>query len=223
MRPDDRLPRKRTLSSGSLRATRRHQHAQPAQRRLGDVRSEQLLDPCGDLLGLDHASEADLALGQLATGGADHVDTSRSERRDVGLRRGMLPHARVHGGRDEDGPTVGQGGLGQQVVGQTVCHPRQRVRRERRHDEQVRVRQVRIRIGRALAPGEREERLGRDESLGARGRHREHVVPGADEQPNELARLVRRDTAGDPEHDARHGDIVPGRRRPGRRRGLVGA
>jgi hypothetical protein len=39
-------------------------------------------------------------------------------------------------------------------------------------------------------------------------------VPALDEEPDELAGLVRRDAAGDPEEDARHRPIVPAARRP---------
>jgi hypothetical protein len=62
---------------------------------------------------------------------------------------------------------VGERRLGQKVVRKTVGEPRERVRRERRDDEQVGVLEVRVGVGRLRLPGERPERLGRDEALGA--------------------------------------------------------
>ena len=87
-------------------------------------------------------------------------------------------------------------GLGDEVVGDPVGELRERVRRERRDHVQVGTRQVRVEVLARLAPGEREVRLAADEALSALGDERHDVMAGLDEQPNELARLVRGDTSG---------------------------
>ena len=55
------------------------------------------------------------------------------------------------------------------------------------------------------------ERLGPDEPLGAPRRRAASPRARPDEQPHELAGLVGRDAAGDPEQDARHRPILPAR------------
>ena len=99
--------------------------------------------------------------------------------------------------------------LGEEVVGEPVRESRERVGRQRRDDQQVGVLQVRVRIGRRMLARQRPERLRRDEPLRPARGHGRHVVPGADEQPYELAGLVGRDAARHPDEDLRHGDIVP--------------
>ena len=99
--------------------------------------------------------------------------------------------------------------LGEDVVGEAVRELGERVRRQRRDHEQVGALQVRVGIGALALAREREERLGADEALGAARRQRQHVVARLDEEAHELAGLVGRDAAGDPEQDARHTDIVP--------------
>ena len=138
------------------------------------------------------------------------ISTPRARSRlEVGLRRRVLPHPRVHRGRDEQRAVVREHRLGERVVGETVRQARHRVRRQRRDDEQVGALKVRIRIGRRGRAGERVERLGGDESLGTARRQRQDVVPGTDEEPDDLARLVGGDAAGDPEDDARHRHSLP--------------
>ncbi len=94
--------------------------------------------------------------------------------------------------------------LRQQIVSQAVRELRERVRSERRDDEQVGVVQVRVGVLALRLPGEREERLRGYEALGALGQERIDVVAGSDEQPHEGAGLVGRDPAGDSDQDACH-------------------
>ena len=101
---------------------------------------EELAAARDDRLRLGHPARADLALGELAALGADELDAPRAQRLDVRLRRRVLPHAHVHRGRDEDRAAEGERGLGQDVVGEAVRELRERVRRERRDDEQVGLR-----------------------------------------------------------------------------------
>ena len=185
----------------------------PAGERSGG-RAEELLDPRGDLLRLGHAADADLAFGELARLRSDQLDAALAQRRRVRLRRRVRPHARVHRRRDQHRAAVRERSLGEDVVCEPVRELRQRVRRQRRDHEQVGPLQmwiwiVRVRIGGSGLAREREEGLGADEALGAPRRQRQHVVAGLDEQPHELAGLVGRDAAGDPEQDARHRLIVP--------------
>ena len=71
-------------------------------------------------------------------------------------------------GRDEQRPAEGERELRQDVVGEPVRELRERVRRERRDDEQVGSRQVRVEVARRLAAGERLEGVRGDEPLGVR-------------------------------------------------------
>ena len=59
---------------------------------------------------------------------------------------GCAPHARVHRGRDEHGPAVGERRLGEEVVGEPVRELRERVRGARRDDEQVGAGQVGVEV-----------------------------------------------------------------------------
>ena len=72
----------------------------------------------------------------------------------------------VHRRRDEHRPVVRERGLGEDVVREPVREPRERVRRQRRDDEEIGALEVRVRAFGRLA-GERVERLRGDEALGA--------------------------------------------------------
>src|SRR5262249_37025063 len=77
------------------------------------------------------------------------------------------------------------------------------------NDEQVGALEVRKGIVSERPAGESRERLGGHELLGAARDERDDVVPCLDEETRELASLVGRDTAGDPEQDPRHDLILP--------------
>ena len=201
MRPEERLPTNRTESIGSRVPPAVTSTCLSSSER--DCRSiaSALRD---DLLRLGHAADADLALGELAARRPDDLDAAREQQLVVRTRRRVLPHPRVHGGCDEDRAVVGEHGLGERVVGQAVGEARHRVRRQRRDDEQIGALEMRIRVGGSRRSRERVERLGGDEALGAARRQRQHVMAGANEQADDLARLVGRDPAGDAKDDARH-------------------
>ena len=110
---------------------------------------------------------------------------------------------------------MGEDGLGQDVVGEPVGEPGHRVRGQGRDHHQVRVLQVRVRIGSRRPARERMECLGRDEPLRPVRGKRQDVVPGGDEQANQLACLVGGDATGDADDDPGHGDILPANRPPG--------
>ena len=123
--------------------------------------SEQRLDAREDLLGLGHAPDALLPLGELALGGPDELDAARARSVATFACVAGCSHMRVFiAGRDEHRPGVREHGLGEDVVGEPVRHARERVRRERRDDEQVPAPEVRIRVVARRPPRERAERLG---------------------------------------------------------------
>ena len=107
---------------------------------------QQRLDALRYLLRLGHPSQPDLALGELTARRADDLDAAREEQLEVRLGGGVLPHARVHRGSDEDRPGVGERRLGEHVVGETVRETGHRVRGQRGDHEQLGALQVRVRI-----------------------------------------------------------------------------
>ncbi len=184
------------------RPARGDEDALPGERAVR--RDEERLDPGQDLLRLGHAPDSLLALGELAGDGTDELDAARAEGRDVRLRRCVAPHPRVHGRRDEHGTRMRERRLGQDVVGEALRQTRERVRSQRRDDEEVEATEVRVRVVGRRPARQRRERLGGDEALGARGEHGVHFMAAPDEQPYQRAGLVGRDPAGDSEQDARH-------------------
>ena len=134
IRPEERLPTKRTASIGSRVPPAETTTRRPAQL-VGPA--EKRPDALVDLLGLGHPAHAPLALAGVPLVGADQLDAARAERLRVGLRRRVRPHARVHRGRDEERPAVRERRLGEDGVGEAVGELRERVRRARRDHEQV--------------------------------------------------------------------------------------
>ncbi len=174
MRPEERLPTKRTASIGSRVPPAETSTRLPASGPL--IAGEQLLGGTDDLLGLGHPPHAELALGRLALVGADEHDAARAQRLRVRARRRMRPHARVHRGRDERRPAVGERRLGQHVVREPVRELRERVGRARGHEQQVGPREVQVDVVAGRPPRERPERLRGDEPLRAGRDERHHVV-----------------------------------------------
>ena len=127
IRPDERLPRKRTASSGSrvppaLTSTRR------PRERVG--LAEQLAAAPEDLLGLGHPPDAPTRPrpSRLRPGRRSPTPRDR-DGLDVRLRRRVRPHARVHRRREQHRAAVRERGLGDEVVGEPVRELRERVRR----------------------------------------------------------------------------------------------
>ena len=215
MRPDERLPRKRTASSGSrvppaVTSTRR-----PASLPLGSP-------PASDAPRCAPRSPSGSAIrpgptrpsASSPSSGPTTIAPRSTSTREVRLRRRVLPHRRVHRGRQHERAAVGERGLGQEVVGEPVGEPRHRVRGQRRDDEQRRRRSG-ADTGRRAAPSARAPRTSRaatNSSAPARDDRRD-VVPGADEQPDELTGLVGGDAARHADEDSRHGHSVPAAKR----------
>jgi hypothetical protein len=121
----------------------------------------------------------------------------------------VLPHAHVHGRGREDGPAEGEPELGEDIVGEPVRQLGERIRRERRDDEQVGIDDVRIQVHRRLAAGECLEGVRGHEPLGIRCQDRSHIVAGPYEESAKLARLV----GGDPTRDSEKNSSHPGSQR----------
>ncbi len=171
----------------------------PAERSsLGVAHAEEHLDPIGDLPRLGHPAHADEPLGQLPVGRPHDLRATLDEEGEVRLRRRVLPHRRVHRGRDQERASVRKRRLREQVVREPVREPRERVRGQRSDDEHIGADEVGIRVGGRALARQRPERLGRHEPLGAPRRDRRDVVPRADEQTHELARLVGGDASVTP-------------------------
>ena len=207
MRPDERLPTKRTASIGSRVPPAEIRMRLPAS---GPVPASSSSAGADDVLRLRHPPHAELALGRLALVGPDQHDAARP-RSVLGVRprRRVRPHARVHRRRDERRAAVRERRLGQNVVGEPVRELRERVRGARRDEQQVGARQVEIDVIARRTPRERAEGLGGDESLGAGCDERHDLVTASDQEPADLACLVGGNAAGYPEQDTGHGPIVP--------------
>ncbi len=193
-------------------------------RRTGEHR----LDSAQQLGGIGQAPRAPLALGGKPAGARiEDGDPPGTQRLDVGPRRGAVPHGVVHGRGHHERAARGQGGAGQQVVGQPVGELGQRVGRGRRDEVGVGVAhqfQVadRIVMGGRLAgegaaggivlelvhedrrTGQRREGGRADEALRGRRLHGPHAVPGRGGQAHKLQRLVGGDPAADAEQDPGH-------------------
>ena len=165
-----------------------------------------------DLLRRREPPLPDVAVRELARGGADDVEAARAQRRDVLLGRRVPPHPGVHRGGDEDRTGRRERRRRHRVVGHPGPEAGEEIGGRRRHDEQVGgAREREVAVGRLRGgieqvhqhgrAGERLERERLDEARGGR-RHRDADRASAlHDEPRELARLVGGDPAADPEDD----------------------
>ena len=144
------------------RAPGGHEHPEPVERARRAGRHDRL-DGDQQLGRLAQAAGAPLPLrSERAGAGVQNGDPARAQDVQVGLRRRVRPHLVVHRRGDEDGAGGGEGGRGDEVVGEAVRELGDRVRRGRRdqvgvgiaHELEVRERVV---LGRRLI-GERAPR-----------------------------------------------------------------
>ncbi len=90
-----------------------------------------------NVVGLGHASGAELAASHLTLVGSDEGNSVAAQRRNISSRRRMLPHANIHRGRYEHW-LVGreQHGCGE-IAGQALRHFGEEVGGRRRDRNQV--------------------------------------------------------------------------------------
>ena len=100
----------------------------------------------GSQLGLDrreyfrrlgHAAKAELAAGHGPFAGADAADATALEQRQIGLGGGMVPHAHIHGRRDQRRLVAGEQGRRGEIVGDALRHLGQDVGARRCYDHEV--------------------------------------------------------------------------------------
>ena len=111
------------------------QHLASAQS--GPLSGQQALGRGGDLQRLRHAAGPEFRLRHRAVVGTDHVDAVIQQRREIAPRRRVLPHAHVHGGRDQDRQRGGEQNRGGEIVRVPARHPCHEVGGRGRDDDQV--------------------------------------------------------------------------------------
>ena len=230
IRPDERLPTKRTESIGSrvppaVTSTRR-----PSRDRGVKPPSSAASIAASSSGRLREAADPPLPVrGQPPLAGVDDPGAAPAQRLQVLARRRMLVHVVVHGRGDHERRSAGERGAREQVVGESVRELGDRVRRRGSHAEHVAAaNQLEVRDRVALRhglPGEGAAGGVGLELVGQRGRpcdpfegrsshepearrrlNHTHRVTGAGGQAHQLHGLVRGDPAGDSEQDARHAD-----------------
>ena len=112
-------------------------------------------------LGLGQPARADVAAGEAARRGLDHVDAAAPEGGQVVLHRGVLPHLGVHGRADQDRRPGGEQRGGEQVVGDAGGVGAEHPGRGRGDDDQVgRLAEAGVRDRVGVVPQRRVHRLG---------------------------------------------------------------
>ena len=97
-----------------------------------------------------------------------------------------------------------EGSLGDEVVGVSVGELGERVRRQRRNDEQIGAREVNVEIVSRRAARKREKGLCANKSLRPGRDERHDFVAPLDEQANQLAGLVSSNAPGNSDENASH-------------------
>ena len=195
------------------------------------ARREQRLGGGQDRGGLRHAAHARRrpTRPRRAPGPTRVTRPCAAELRDVSLRRRVVPHARVHGGRREHRASRAERERRHEVVGAAMREAREHVGRGRDDGDEVRplgeahvhlARERRVphvrRDGLAADPRERDRP---DEARRGRRHHGQHLGPRLHEETRQLDGLVRRDA---PRHAERDGAARATRARSHRRSQPVG-
>ena len=191
-----------------LGASRRHDEAPSRER---TVPAGRATDVAEDLLRLEHAAASGEARSHPALGGPDHGGAARAEHREIRLDGGVLEHAGIHRGSDEERTARREGRHGEEIVGEPVRELREEVGGRRRDEEEsrafgeadvqdvgLRAPEVRVRG----APRERLKRQRRDESGRCSRQDRVHARAGLRELAREIGGLVSSDGAADAEEDS---------------------
>ena len=137
---------------------------------------------------------------------------SAAQRREIALRRRVIPHLRVHGGRDEDRLVGGKQHRRGKVVGATFGHAGENIGRRRRdHDQVGLAREAYVpdvmlvqpveEFREHLVAGDRTDRERGDERFRRRGQDRLHIGAALAQPPDQVERFVEGDPAGDDEQD----------------------
>ena len=217
--PVERFPMNRTGSIGSCVGPAVTTIRTPSR----SCRSrDRALDRSEDVLRLGEPAEPFVAGGERPDDGTDEHGTSLGERRGVRGRRGMLPHAGMHrGGQDQRTGRLEQRRR-EQVVGDPRGELRDDVGRGGSDDGDVDVvRQMDVHDLAGVVPerrldriaGERRERVGADEPLGRVRQDHADVGAGVDQEPSEQPRLVCGDAPRDAEQHPSSGERGATRRR----------
>ena len=101
------------------------------------AQSEHFANFLDDGLRGGQAARAGHAASQVAFIGIDDVHAARAQRREIFLRRGVLPHVDVHGRRHDDGSLGGEIQRGEEIVGDAVREFSENVGGGGRHKQQV--------------------------------------------------------------------------------------
>ncbi len=167
----------------------------------------------GQVVGLQHAAQADIATGLAAGSRAEDLQATALQQLGIGLGGRVAPHGLIHRRGDGDDGIGGQHQGGQQIVGNALGQAGNQVRGGRRDQHQVgplgqldmahggfgsRVQQVEV----DRVPGERLHGQRGNEFTAAPGHDHAHFGALVEESANQLRALVGGNAAADAEHDA---------------------
>ena len=203
-----------------MRRARGDQHAFAGQRpRFG--RAQETFGGSNDFKWLRHPSDSGFAgFRHLAGIGSDHGDAVALKLRHIAAGRRIAPHHGVHGRRQQDRPAGREQNGAGEVIGGALRHLRHQVRgRGRDHDQVAVTRQAnmagielalrveQVGVNASAREGARRER--RDELLGGLGQHATDADMPLLQPPNQIQRLIGRDTPADDQgHVSPPGGVV---------------
>ena len=171
--------------------------------------TQQFAAAAEDLIRFHHPAHAPLALGRLALVRADKHGAARPNRFDVRLGGRARPHARIHRRCQEDRPAVRQRRFADEIVREAVRELGERIRRQRRDNQQVGLCQMNVEVLGGALPGQRKEGLRSDKTLRPRCDQRDDLVARLHEQADQVASLVGRDSPRDSHQHPSHAGILP--------------
>ena len=96
-------------------------------------------DVADELEGFDEAAFAEKPGGKMAFGRAGDVCAAAEEDIQIGAGSGMVQHATVHGGGEEERALSCESGNSQEIIGFPVGQPGEGIRGARRDDEDIRA------------------------------------------------------------------------------------
>src|ERR1700678_2577755 len=161
---------------------------------------------------------ADHPARQISFVRRDDMNAARAQRRQIFLRRRVLPHIHVHRGSDHDRRLRSQIKCGKKIPSQPLRKFRQAVSSRRRDQQQIDALRHRNMLNRAFdvrrrsilraknfgddfLPGQCSKGKRGDEFLGRAGHHGLHVQLFLLQAPHQFGGFVRRHSSGDPQRD----------------------